>query len=88
MKYETYQKLCIDEFERYVADVTELHLDDVAYNELIDSLDENRHYSTVGHITSIMNPVTGTQTKIVRHHNHAILRRPPQPPMTEYEVSV
>ena len=54
----------------------------------IDSLDENRHYSTVGHITSIMNPVTGTQTKIVRHHNHAILRRPPQPPMTEYEVSV
>lgn len=84
MTLDQFNALCERQYENGYGDVRELHLDEAAYKELTDSV----YAGGYPPMSSVLNQITGTMVKIVRHENHAIVERPPQPPPTTQKVKI
>ena len=89
MTYDAFKKLCEDEWKIGYGAVKELHLDEAAYQELKSTVPGVRKIPGFpDDIGALVNEITGDYVEIHRHHNHAVIERPPQPPATRHEVNV
>ena len=70
MTYDEYVKACECEFNNGFGDVTEIRVDQRAYDELVISLGKPSVQPS-----GLVNPITGSESLITIHKNHLVVAR-------------